>query len=182
VKALLRAGVRRFFFADPKDELLGLVERSLVDFAKSLPREESDNLLGRVVKLDPFSRDALPALQILLSEPGLDEEMQAYEIATLITSEINLGGMGIRQESLLHRVVESLIRARLPLTALPRVLSTPVLLERLAEKSTSPELLRATGERLRVALCIQQQWQSSRKQHHAIELEPSPQRGKLLRV
>ena len=68
---------------------------------------------------------------------------QAYEIAGIITSELDNGGLGVRQEAILHKVIEALIRAGLPLTVLPTALETPELLDALAEKHSPPEFFRA---------------------------------------
>jgi hypothetical protein len=48
-----------------------------------------------------------------------------------------------------HRVIEALIRARLPLTVLPTALQSPELLDALAEKHTPPDLFRTVAARLR---------------------------------
>jgi len=147
ISSLLRSGMRRLVIADPKAETIELARRAIIDVAKTLPPEEAEELLGRVVILDLFSNETLPKLQVLAPEAGLDPELHAYEIANLITAEMDQAA-GVRQEAILHRVVQCLIRARLPLTVLPTALLDPTLIARLAETCTPPDLFVTTAARL----------------------------------
>jgi hypothetical protein len=149
LRHLLRSGVRRFVVADPKSETVELAKRAIVEFSHTLPPDEAEHLLDRVVILDLFAASTLPRLQVLAPEEGVDAEMQAYEIAGIITNELDNGGLGVRQEAILHKVIESLIRAGLPLTVLPAALETPELLDALAEKHSPPDFFRAVAARLR---------------------------------
>ena len=147
LKALVMAGISRLVVLDPKAETVNLLRRALLDVARSLPAREAERLLSRVVCLDPFSKEMVPRLQLLTPEPGLDPELQAYAVARLITDESDMA-VGVRQEALLHRVVECLIRAELPLTVLPQVLQAPQLLAALAERCAPAELFRSAATRL----------------------------------
>lgn len=147
LSSLLRSGTRRLVVADPKEETVDLAKRAIIDVARALPPREAEELLGRVVILDLFSNDNLPKLQVLAPEPGLDPELHAYEIANLITAEMDMAA-GVRQEAILHRVVECLIRARLPITVLPTALLEPALIARLAETCSPPDLFVTTATRL----------------------------------
>jgi len=146
---LLRSGVRRFVIADPKAETVELAKRLIVDFAKRLPSHEAESFLGRVVCLDLFGASTLPRLQVLAPQEGLDPEIHAFTVANLITNELDNGGLGVRQEPIFHRVIEALIRARLPLTVLPTALAAPELLDALAEAHEPAPLFRALAARLR---------------------------------
>ena len=149
LRHLLGAGIRRFVVADPKAETVELAKRVIVDFARTLPTSEADELFSRVVCLDLFASSTLPRLQVLAPEEGLDPELHAFTIANLTTNELDNGGLGIRQEGILHKVIEALIRAELPLTVLPIALDTPELLDAIAEKYRPPEFFRAVAARLR---------------------------------
>jgi hypothetical protein len=149
LRHLLRTGVRRFVVADPKSETVELAKRAIVEFAATLPPTEAEELLNRVVVLDLFAAATLPRLQVLAPEEGVDAELQAYEIAGIITNELDNGGLGVRQEAILHKVIEALIRAGLPLTVLPIVLETPELLDALAERHSPADFFRSVASRLR---------------------------------
>ena len=149
LRHLLRSGVRSFVVADPKSETVELAKRAIVEFSRTLSPAEADDLLDRVVVLDLFSSSTLPRLQVLAPEEGVDAELQAYEIAGIVTTEIDNSAVGVRQEAVLHRVLESLIRAGLPLTVLPTALETPELLDALAEKYAPAAFFRAVAARLR---------------------------------
>jgi len=149
LRHVLRSGVRRCVIADPKSETVELAKRAIVEYANTLPPDESERLLDRVVVLDLFATSTLPRLQVLAPEEGVDAELQAYEIAGIITSELDNGGLGVRQEAILHKVIEALIRAGLPLTVLPTALETPELLDALAEKHSPPDFFRSVAARLR---------------------------------
>jgi hypothetical protein len=148
LRALLKAGVRRMVVCDPKAETVALCKRVIIDVARSLPSAEAEDLLRRVVCLDVFSADTLPRLQLLAAKPGEDIELQAYAVARLITEEADMA-VGVRQEAILHRLVECLIRTGLPLTALPDLLQKPHLLEALAEGHAAVDLLRGVAVRLK---------------------------------
>jgi hypothetical protein len=145
--ALLRAGVRRFVIADPKQETVALAKRALATIVQELPPREAEEFERRIVSIDLFSSERLPKLQILAPEAGVDPELLAFEISTLITAEMDMAA-GLRQEAVLHRVLECMIRAGLPLTVLPRVLLGPELLLRLASTHEPRELFLATAERI----------------------------------
>jgi hypothetical protein len=149
LRHLFSSGIRRLVVADPKAETVELAKRVIVDFARTLPAPEAEELLNRVVCLDLFASSTLPRLQVLAPEEGLDPELHAFTIANLTTNELDNGGLGIRQEGILHKVIEALIRAELPLTVLPIALDTPELLDALAGKCTPPEFFRAVAARLR---------------------------------
>jgi Helicase HerA, central domain len=149
LRHLLHSGVRRFVVADPKSETVELAKRAIVEFSHTLPPSEAESLLSRVIVLDLFAASTLPRLQVLAPEEGVDAEMQAYEIAGIITNELDNGGVGVRQEAILHKVIEALIRAGLPLTVLPTALETPELLDALAENHGPPDFFRAVAARLR---------------------------------
>lgn len=146
---LLQSGVRRLVIADPKAETVELAKRMILNYARTLPHEGAEDLLNRVVCLDLFATTTLPRLQVLARQEGLDPELHAFTIANLITSELDNGGIGVRQESILHRAIEALIRAELPLTALPMVLQNPELLDALAETCEPASFFRAVADRLR---------------------------------
>lgn len=146
---LLRSGVRRLVVADPKAETVELAKRMILDFARSLPEQEAEELLSRVVCLDLFASSTLPRLQVLARQEGLDPELHAFTIANLITNELDNGGLGVRQESIFHRVIEALIRAELPLTVLPMALDMPELFDALAETHEPAAYFRALAARLR---------------------------------
>lgn len=150
IKTYLESGIH-LLVLDPKAET---VELSLAATAMVLrqlapiPRAR-EALLSRLVLIDLFGGGAvLPRLNVLAPVPGLDEESHAFQIALLLTAELDQG-VGVRQEAILCRVVECLLRARLPLTVLPVALSTPLLLERLAETCGPADLFKTTAQRLR---------------------------------
>ena len=147
IVALLYFGARRILVLDPKNETIGLVERAIIDVANQLPPSEAEDLLRRVAVLDPFGNGALPNLQVLSPEEGDDPELQAFEVAALVTAELDMAA-GFRQESILHRTIECLIRARLPLTVLPTALLEPGLLGSLAGSCQPKELFVQTATRL----------------------------------
>lgn len=149
LRHLLQSGIDRFIVADPKSETVELAKRAIVDYCRTLPPAAAERILDRVVILDLFAAATLPRLQVLAPEDGVDAEMQAYEIAGIVTNELDNGGLGVRQEVVLHKVIEALIRAGLPLTVLPVALETPELLDALAEKHSPPEFFRAVAARLR---------------------------------
>ena len=147
LQTLLTSGCGQFSLWDPKYESVALVGRAVVDLGNTLPPAEAEKLWSRVVLISPFSTRTLPRLNVLAPEPGLDPELQAAEVASLITVELGME-VGVRQEALLHRAVECLIRASLPLTALPAILEEPSVLMALAETAGPAELFRATAIRL----------------------------------
>lgn len=150
---LAHGGLRRMFIADPKQELLELTLRALVSLSKRLPEHEARDLWSRVVLIDPFGglgASALPLLQVLQVSAHDDPELVGAEVASLITSGSDLGGLGVRQESLLAAALAALIQAALPLTALAAVLLEPELLEYLAEDGVAPRTMRAAAARIRL--------------------------------
>ncbi len=151
LRSYLKAGVRSVWVLDPKAETVALAEQMILEIASSLPRVQADRLLDAVVVIEPFSTESLPPLQVLLPEPGSDPELQAWEVATLVVRAVG-AEVGVRQEALLHRSIECLIRARLPLTLLPLVLESPGVLERMGEheifRLTSAKLARESRERI----------------------------------
>lgn len=150
--SVLKAGTRRLLCCDPKQEALELCLRMLVTLGKQLPDAEAEDLLSRVVLIDPFGgigASALPSLQVLAVSPEDDAELVSAEVASILTSGLDLGGFGIRQESILTRCLDALIRAGLPLPCLPDILLEPALLEHLADEGHAPEVLRAAAARLR---------------------------------
>ncbi len=149
--AWILAGFPRLWLLDPKAETVELMLRALVDLARMLPGNEGEALLSRVVYIDPFSATALPALQVLAFEPDEDIEAAAWSIALLMTEDVGLGGVGVRQQPTQHRVIECLARVNppLPATAFETVIEHPAILERLAEQGHAPELLRLTAARIR---------------------------------
>lgn len=144
--ALLRNGTR-FAALDPKPDVVEILKRAVVDVASELPRPDAERLLQLVVLLDPFSGELLPNLGVLARDPSLDPELQAYEIASVITAEMEMSA-GFRQEAVLHRLLECLIRANLPLTAVPAALHRPALLTALADSCAPRELFLDTATRL----------------------------------
>jgi hypothetical protein len=148
LKGLLAAGEWRAVFLDPKAEGVELSKRAVVAVGRALPTARRQALYRSVVQVDLFGTRSLPRLNVLALQPGLDPEVQAYEVALLLTAELDQG-VGVRQEAILHRVIECLIRAALPLTTLPVVLEAPAILERLAERCGPFELFRSTADRLR---------------------------------
>jgi len=148
LKGLLGAGQWRSVFLDPKAEGVELSKRAVVAVGRTLPASRRRALYRSVVQVDLFGARSLPRLNVLSLHPGLDPEVQAYEVALLLTAELDQG-VGVRQEAILHRVIECLIRGGLPLTALPSVLEAPAILERLAERHGHLELFRTTADRLR---------------------------------
>ncbi|MBN2561764.1 MAG: type IV secretory system conjugative DNA transfer family protein [Phycisphaerae bacterium] len=149
LRFLLQSGVRRLVVADPKAETVELAKRLMVDYARTLPEQEAEDLLERVVCLDLFAATTLPRLQVLALQEGSDPELHAFTIANLITNELDNGGLGVRQETIFHRVIEALIRAGLPLTVLPMALENPELLDALAETHEPSAFFRALAARLR---------------------------------
>lgn len=148
LQGLLREGVRSFAVLDPKAETVELGKAVVAGAARGMPASAREALLGRVVLLDLFGSESLPRLNVLAPVPGLDEETHAYQIALLLTAEMDQG-VGVRQEAILFLVLRCLLRAGLPITALPTALEAPVLLERLAESCGPAELFRAAAQRLR---------------------------------
>lgn len=150
---LAEGGLRRFLVADPKQELLELSMKMLVTLGKRLPEREARDLWSRVVLIDPFGglgSSALPLLQVLQVAPDDDPELVGAEVASLITSGSDLGGLGVRQESLLAAALAALIQGALPLTALAAVLLEPELLDYLADDGVAPGTMRAAAARIRL--------------------------------
>lgn len=146
--ALLEHGLRRAVVLDPKAELVELCRAALVTLGRDLSAARRAALYRSVVQVDLFGSNTLPRLGILAPQPGLDPETHAFEVATLLTSELDQG-VGVRQEAVLHRTIECLIRAALPITVLPAVMEAPVVLDRMAETHGHGELFRTTAARLR---------------------------------
>lgn len=153
-KSYLAAGLSTAFLGDgllvqdPKQETIALFKRLIADKAQKLAPAARDALFSRVVCIDYFSGDFLPKFQVLAPVAGLDPELHAIAITHLITTEADQS-VGARQEPLLHRAVECLIRSELPLTVLPTVLEAPNLLDALAESYGPADLYRTTATRLR---------------------------------
>jgi hypothetical protein len=151
LRSYLLAGVRSVWVLDPKAETVALAEQMILEIAATLPEAQAERLIDHVVVIEPFSTEALPPLQVLLPEPGSDPELQAWEVATLVVRAVG-AEVGVRQEALLHRAIECLIRARLPLTLLPLVLESPKVLERMGDaeifRLTSAKLARESRERI----------------------------------
>lgn len=153
-KSYLAAGLARAFLGDgcvlldPKQETVSLVARMILDRAREMPEADAQALLDRVVVVNLFSSGALPRFQVLAPIPGLDPELHAITIAHVVTTEQDQG-VGARQEPLLCRTIECLIRAGLPLTVLPVALEDPRLLDALAERHAPADLFRTTAARLR---------------------------------
>jgi hypothetical protein len=126
----LGAGLDSIWILDPKGETVDLMARLLLTRASAMNKREADALLSRVIVIEPFSDALLPPLQVLRVEPGMDPELHAWSMATLVTTAAG-AEVGVRQESILHRTIECLIRASLPLTAVPIVLADPALVAKL---------------------------------------------------
>ncbi|MDB4954441.1 MAG: hypothetical protein JWO36_2010 [Myxococcales bacterium] len=146
-KAFLDAGHYRGVELDPKNELLGLKKAAIIAVARGLSPTLRHKLYQRVVQIDLFG-SSLPRLNVLSLQPGMDPEAHAYDIGCQFTTDMDQGA-GFRQEGLIHRGVECLIRAGLPLTVMPQLLETPELLEKLAEHHGPAELFRSLAQRLR---------------------------------
>ena len=150
LKSLLAGGFWRAAVLDPKQETVDLSKLAIVTVARSLSAARRRALYGAVVQVDLFGQRSLPRLNVLSAQPGLDPEVQAYEVSRLFTSELDdRMTMGVRQEVLYHRAAECLIRAELPITVLPLAFEAPALLERLAERHGHAELFRTTASRLK---------------------------------
>lgn len=148
IKGLLEAGIR-VVVLDPKAETVELSVAATAIALRRLGPSARRALLSRLVLIDLFGGgEVLPRLNVLTRVPGLDEETHAFQIALLLTAEMDQG-VGVRQEAILCRVVECLLRSGLPLTALPTALSAPLLLDRLAESCAPSELFKTTAARLR---------------------------------
>lgn len=148
LKGLLRSGPWRTVLLDPKGETVDLAKAAVVEIARRRPASERRALYASVAQIDLFGQRSLPRLNVLAPQAGLDPEIQAYEVALLFTAELDQG-VGVRQEAILHRVIECLIRAELPITVLPLVLEAPAILDRLAERCGHAELFRSTAARLK---------------------------------
>ncbi len=148
LKGLFDAGHRRAVVLDPKAETVDLAKAAIVLVARALSSPDRLTLYRSMVEVDLFGTNSLPKLNILASQPGLDPEAHAFDIATLLTTELDQG-VGVRQEVLIHRAIECLIRAELPITVLPTVLEAPALLDRLAECCGPSELFRSLASRLK---------------------------------
>jgi energy-coupling factor transporter ATP-binding protein EcfA2 len=148
LKGLLEAGIGSLVVLDPKAETVELMKAAYAVQARRLRGARRREFLRRVISIDLFGTETLPRLNVLSPVPGLDPELQAYEVALLLTAELDQG-VGVRQEAILHRAIECLMRAGLPITVLPTVLEAPVVLERLAETVGHAELFRTTAGRLK---------------------------------
>lgn len=148
LQGLLSQGIRSFAVLDPKAETVALGKAVVASAARGLTSRAREALYRRVLLLDLFGEEALPRLNVLAPVPGLDDETHAYQIALLLTSEMDQG-VGVRQEAILFLVLRCLLRSGLPITVLPVALETPLLLERLAETNGPSELFRTTAARLR---------------------------------
>jgi len=134
---------------DPKAETVEMGISATAIALRRLGPAARRALLSRLVLIDLFGGgDVLPRLNVLSRVPGLDEETHAFQIALLLTAELDQG-VGVRQEAILHRVIECLLRSGLPITVLPTALSSPLLLDRLAETCAPAELFKTTASRLR---------------------------------
>lgn len=147
VLSLLMGGIKSLVALDPKLETLLLLQRALLRWSKQLGGAGTE-LLEKIVWIDPFSGSSLPALQILLGEPGASVEALAYEVALVITNGLSMG-VGVRQEGVLFIAIQALVILGLPITALARVLVDPTILDRLAEGDRSSTIIRMAAERIR---------------------------------
>lgn len=147
LQALWQLGVPRTLFLDPKAEGVELALRALVRQARRLPEAQREAFLDRVVWIDLFSGSALPCLQVL-SDDGGDAELLTAEVASILMGELT-ATVGIHQEGHVHRLLEVLHHAKLPLTAFVPLMQNPDLFDALAGSGVAPELCRAAGARLR---------------------------------
>ena len=109
---LLLARVRAFamdeasdrqFVVDPKDELDGLLEDGIAALLPTLPDAAAERLLSNLVRIDPFSSDALVPFNILRPEPGTDPDAAAWAFAVLL-GRVAGAHLGINQDGFVHAV------------------------------------------------------------------------------
>ncbi len=142
---LIAAGCTSIIHLDPKKESIDLDKRVLARHLRALSPAARRKLLGRLVSFDLFAVDSLPRMNVTALEPGEDPELKAYELSLLLTVDAEAG---VRQEGLLHRALECLVRAELPITALAVALENPAIFANLAGRVGPSELFRDTAARL----------------------------------
>lgn len=125
-----------FILVDFKGEFTALMKRLLGNLIDRLPSRIANRLIDRYVVVNPFSRAALPPLQILKPEPGMDPEEQAYDAATVI-ERMSGAALGVKQDEFCFFFLLFGILGGYSLPMLAEILSTPGALATAAAASTS---------------------------------------------
>ena len=126
---------------DHKSEFIALLRELLADLIDSLPPQNAQALLDRIVVINPFSASSLVPMQVLKPDPGMRPEEQAFEVTTIIN---RMGGadLGIRQDDYTHHLVLLGITTGRTLPGISALLSDPVALTQ-AARSSPNEAVRA---------------------------------------
>lgn len=108
---------------DLKGELASwLTEIWLPLLADRMEASKREELLGRVVQINPFSEKYLPALQILKPDPNIPVRIQASELIDLFSSTV--GEPGTRMTTILRHLLLLGISTGLTMVELPRILAS----------------------------------------------------------
>lgn len=143
VLVLLRSGlIRSLVISDPKGEMAELmVELVLPALAASLPTKEADDLLKRIVVIDPFSSTHLPPLNVLVRDPGVPIEIQARDVAECFEAATSTD-VSARMETVLDWVLRLVIEVGGSFLTVRRALQEAAVLEGLVRLSKEPDTIR----------------------------------------
>jgi hypothetical protein len=131
-----------------KNDSIEYTRAVIAKWLMGLPREQAEEVLGRVIVLAPASGSHLVPLDLTAPEPGRSSELQASDLtrSQFIT---HAHPIGPKQEDIAYLTFRLLIETRLPANFFERPLRDPAVAQRLAERTANPDLYRGYLDRLR---------------------------------
>jgi len=138
---------------DHKGDVVPLVRELLDDIAAAASRAEARYIEEHTVLINPFATDALVPFNVLALEPGVAPQVQAFEVAMLVT---RMGGADVgpkQDEFIFVLVLLGIVHEPKPLTLidLARLLDDQDELQAVARRSPLPEVRDFFAGKLRLA-------------------------------
>lgn len=134
--------VRSMIVLDMKGDLAQLLtDVGLPALAARLSPRAADDLLNRVVVVDPFSTTHPPPLNVLVRDPGIPVAIQARDVAECFETATETD-VSTRMETILDWVLRLVIETRGSFLTVRRALQEPAVLEGLVRQANDRDVVR----------------------------------------
>jgi len=149
VNALLAFGVTSMIVIGAgKNDSIEYTRAVLAKWLMGLPPERAEEILGCVIFVAPSSGSHLVPFDLTAPEPGRSAELQAADL-TCSQFVTHAHPIGPKQEDIAYLTFRLLIETGLPANFFERPLRDPAVAQRLADRTSNPDLYRGYIERLR---------------------------------
>lgn len=139
---LEQRAARSLVVLDMKGDLANLLtERALPMLAARLPPAEADDLLNRIVVVDPFSSTHPPPLNVLVRDPLIPIAIQARDVAECFETATETD-VTARMETILDWVMRLVIETGGSFLTVRRALQEPLVLEGLVRQAKDRDVVR----------------------------------------